>query len=425
MIRDKKTNKLYYGYISTLLAGLTIFGSTGILNNAAAQFIAYLTVNLGWNASIVSNAFSLRTMFCLIMPVIGIAVTKFGPRKTICYTTVITSLALIVTGYCKGPWMFMIVFGVAVGLSMMFNDTMATQAVVANWWTTKRAAWSGRVNAMAALGGMIIPPIIAIGLNTWGWKLTLIACGIALFVITALPQFFLMKDHPEDVGQEMEGGHLADAAVSAENAAEPVNEINWDAKDAVKTPQLWIVALCWGFMCVAYACVMYFSVTHFVLNGVMDNVRASLFISVLSAVTAVCGFFFGGIVDRLGSRWGYFIACIMAGISCILMNTVTGSVVTWILPIVLFAFPNAMLNPLATMTLARYYGPKNFAKIQGWLYPVFTIMSAATSSLIGIYLAKSGELSKAFLVCGLLTLVGCILALFLKKPKVPEKYLNR
>ena len=66
------------------------------------------------------------------------------------------------------------------------------------------------------------------------------------------------------------------------------------------------------------------------------------------------------------------------------------------------------------MTLARYYGPKNFAKIQGWLYPVFTIMSAATSSLIGVYLAKSGELSKAFLVCGLLALVGCILALFLK-----------
>ena len=48
--------------ISTLLAGLTIFGSTGILNSAGAQFIAYLTVNLGWNASIVSNAFSLRTL---------------------------------------------------------------------------------------------------------------------------------------------------------------------------------------------------------------------------------------------------------------------------------------------------------------------------------------------------------------------------
>ena len=87
MIRDKKTNKIYYGYISTLLAGLTIFGSTGILNSAGAQFSAYLTVNLGWNASIVSNAFSLRTLFCLIMPIIGIAVTKFGPRKTICYIT--------------------------------------------------------------------------------------------------------------------------------------------------------------------------------------------------------------------------------------------------------------------------------------------------------------------------------------------------
>lgn len=423
MLRDKKTNKIYYGYISTILAGLTIFGSTGILNSAAAQFISYLTINLGWDAAIVSNAFSLRTLFCLIMPVIGIAVTKFGPRRTICWTTVVTSIALIITGYCTGPWMFMIVFGIAVGLSMMFNDTMATQAVVANWWSSKRAAWSGRVNAMAALGGMVIPPIIAVGLNTWGWKITLIICGIALFVITALPQFFWMKDHPEEVGQEMEGGH---AAESQENkgAAVDSTEINWEAKDAVKTPQLWIVAVSWGFLCVAYACVMYFSTTHFVMKGVMDNVQGALFISVLSLVTAAMGIFLGGIVDKLGPKWGYFIAALSGGIGTILMNTVTGNIATWILPIILFSFPNAMLNPLATMTLARYYGTKNFATIQGWLYPVFTLMSAATSSLVGSHLAKTGELTTAFFVCGVLTLIGCVLALFLKKPKTPEKYLK-
>ena len=237
MIRDKKTNKLYYGYMSTFMAGLTIFGSNGILAAAAANYIAYLTVDMGWDAAIVGNAFSIRTLFCLVMPLVGIAVTKFGPRRTICYTTLVTGAFLVITGYCTTPLQFVVIFGVAVGLSLNFNDTLATQAVAANWWTTHRGTASGIVNGFAALGGFVFPPMIAILLRDYGWTATMWAGGIGLIVITAVPQFFLMKDHPEEVGQEMEGGHVFTPKPGREPRLKP-SKINWEAKDAIKTPQV-------------------------------------------------------------------------------------------------------------------------------------------------------------------------------------------
>lgn len=305
---------------------------------------------------------------------------------------------------------------------MMFNDALSCQAVAANWWTgIRRSQASGVINGMAAAGAMIIPPIIAALLNHYGWTTTLWVCGIGLLVITALPQFFWMKDHPSDVGQAMEGGLAAKPGDTKETAGS--GEINWNARDALKTPQFWVIGLCWGFCCVSYAAVMYFSVTHFIMNG-MGSVQASFFISALSAVSMVLAFLIGGVVGRMGPRWGYAAACLTGGLGCILINAVTSSYVTWILPIILFSFPNAMLQTLSLTGITRFYGPKNFAKIQGWLFPVFTIMSAATSAIIGNVLAATGTLTPVFTGCGLICLVGIPLALlFLKDPKVPAKYL--
>ena len=420
MLRDRKTGKLYYGYISTFLAGLTILGSTGILNNGSAQFIAELTVNKGWDPAVVGYAFSIRTLFSLTMPLVGLTVAKLGPRKCIFWTTLITSIFLVVTGYCTNAWAFALVFGVAVGFSMMFNDSLACQAVAANWWTSKRSSASGVVNGMAALGAMIIPPIIAILLNNFGWTVTLWCCGIGLFVITALPQFIWMKDFPHEVGQEMEGGNDISAQESSGTAA----EINWEAKDALKTRQIWIVALCWGLVNVAYAAVMNFSVTHFVIRG-MSNVQGSLFISVLSAVTVIMAFTLSGFVGKISPRLGYALACLLGGVGCMLVNTVTDNYLTWILPVVLFAFPNAMLQTLSVNAITRFYGPKNFAKIQSWMFPIFTLLAAGAASVIGNIQAATGELTLAFTGCGAVCLLGIPVALiFLKAPKVPEKYLS-
>ncbi len=423
MLRDPKTNKLYYGYLSTFLAGLTIFGSTGILNNASAQYIAHLTTVEGWDAALVSNAFSIRTLFSFVMPLVGLAVAKMGPRKCIFFTTVLTSIALVITGYSTGPLMFMVVFGVAVGFSMMFNDALACQAVAANWWSSRRAVASSCLNGMAALGGMVIPPIIAVLLRDYGWTTSLWAAAIALLVITAIPQFIWMKDHPGEAGQEMECGQpkVSKGATAEEIAAAKV-EVSWEAKDAMKTPQMWITALCWGFCNVAYAAVMYFSVTHFILEGRMDSVQGSLFITVLNLFLAVWCFLGGGLVKKLGPRWSYFIGGIMCCGCCISITTVTSNKATWILPCVLSGF-FGLLQPASVISLTTFYGPKNFAKIQGWLFPIFTILAAATSSLIGVYMAKTGSLTAVFFVCGFVSLGCSVLALFLRKhKKIPAKY---
>lgn len=92
-------SKIYYGYFVTFLAGLTIMGSYGILSSCMGNFIAAGILKKGWNAAIVGLAYSMRLIPSAISPLVGIILARFGPRRTIFWTTLLTSIIVIICGY--------------------------------------------------------------------------------------------------------------------------------------------------------------------------------------------------------------------------------------------------------------------------------------------------------------------------------------
>ena len=115
-------NKLYYGWIITLLAGLTYFGSNGLLSISSGTIISQVLLVRGWDAAEVSFTYTLKSFLGLGLPLVGLLLMKIGPRKCIFYTTTITAIFLAATGWVNTPIMFILVYGVAVSFSMLFND---------------------------------------------------------------------------------------------------------------------------------------------------------------------------------------------------------------------------------------------------------------------------------------------------------------
>ena len=73
-----------------------------------------------------------------------------------------------------------------------------------------------------------------------------VALRASSFCITALPQFFWMKDRPAEMGLKIEEGLKPKQLKKKKRITnEPADEPeDWDVKSALKTPQIWILEFC-------------------------------------------------------------------------------------------------------------------------------------------------------------------------------------
>lgn len=419
--------KLYYGWIVTLLAGLTYFGSNGLLSTSAGTIVSQVLLVRGWDAAQVSFTYTLKSFLGVLLPIVGLLIMKIGPRRCIFWTTTITAVFLAATGWVTSPVAFIFVYGIAVSFSMLFNDQLACFAVVNNWWNRRRGEQGGYVQAMGALGGVVFPPLITWLFLTFSWKTSLIIMAVALMAITAIPQMIFMRDHPSELGLEVDGG--AAERVKPSKAHKVFrgyqSPVDWEIKDALRTPHLWLVGVAWGSTVFGYCVVMYYGITHLMMNGFGDMAAASA-ISVVSAAILVSSLVLSPLTDRINPKLAFVLIGVIDAVGLILFDTAakSGSMALVFVAAVLCGAPNGPIISAVMNTLCSYFGPKNYPGIQPYCNVLITLISAVGSACCGWALTTRGSLSAAFYIgAGLGLAISVIVGVFLRPPKVTEKML--
>ena len=423
--------KLYYGWIVTLLAGLTYFGSNGLLSASAGTIVSQVLLVKGWDAAQVSFTYTLKSVLGLGLPLVGLLLMKIGPRKCIFWTTTITAIFLALTGGVDSPIVFIFVYGVAVSFSMLFNDQLACFTAVNNWWDRRRGEQGGYVQALGALGGVVFPPVITWLFLNFSWKSALIIMAVLLMLITAIPQMIFMRDHPSELGLEMDGGP-AEGKPAKPGKARRVYQgykspVDWEIKDAVRCPQLWIVGLAWGSTVFGYCAVQHFGMTHLIMNGFADITAASA-VSIMSGALLVGSLILSPLTDRMNPKIALVLIGVVASVGCVLFDVAarSGSMPLMVLSMIVAGAPNGPIICAVMNTLVSYFGAKNYAGIQPYCNVLLTLIGAASSAVCGWALTQFGSLSNAYYVAAVFgVVISVVVLLFLKPPKVSEKMLAK
>lgn len=422
---SKGNKKFFYGWVITLLAGLTYFGSNGLLSASSGNIISQLLLEKGWDATSVSLTYTIKSILGFSLPLVGLLLLKVGPRICICATTCITAVFLALTGWVNTPMIFVLVYGIAVSFSMLFNDQLACFAVVNNWWDKRRGEQGGYVQALGGLGGVVFPPIIALLFMNFSWKMSLIIMAVLLVAITALPQWFLMKDHPSQMGLEVDGGTVEETKAKAKKEVKKnfyQSPVDWDVKDAVATPQVWVMGITWGGVTFGYCAVMYFGITHMMMNG-FDQLKASSLIAALSLFIMVGSLLLSRITDRIPPKISLFLISLLCGIGYLVFDigVTHNSVPIIILGMALAGLPDGPILSAIMNGICSYYGSKNYAAIQPYCNVVLTIIASVSSIVCGAVLTKSGSLSGAYYISAAFAVIVAFAALALRPPKLSEK----
>jgi len=202
---------IHYAWVIALLTFLTGLTSSAALGLPGA-LLQPLSREFGWNVDQISSALAVRfALFGLMGPFAAILMERFGLRNI-----VVTALALVAGGMLLATqmsqfWHLVLLWGVMLGVGSGMTALVLTAVVSSRWFETRRGLVVGMLTAASATGQLVFLPVGAWMVERFGWRMALMPVLISCAVV-ALAVFLLMRNRPQDIGQQPFG---AAAAVEA------------------------------------------------------------------------------------------------------------------------------------------------------------------------------------------------------------------
>lgn len=366
---------VYYGWvvlgISTLGMAATLPGQTA----GISLFIDAFVEDLGLSRSVVSWLYTVATVLgSLGLPLVGRLLDRYGPRRVA--VVLIGLLAVSCAGMSRvRGWI-----GVFVGFLCLrgFGQGalgLANNHAVNLWFERQRGLAVGVLGLGMAGATALFPPLMEMGLQTYGWQTTYLIMGVIL-AVTMLPLGALLyRDAPERYGLSPDE---AEAAADSETAPDDTMDDAASGGATVRGVRPEMAYRTWTFwlFTVAGVCTAGFGTGllfhHFSILeevGVARGLAAQFFVP-LGVVTGLLNVGTGWLVDRypprllLGGQLGLF------GVMMGLLPTVDTAVEVWVYGGV-FGVAQGMQGALLGSAYAYYFGRAHHGTIRGLANTVF------------------------------------------------------
>jgi MFS family permease len=313
---------------------------------------------------------------------------------------------------------FILVFALPIALGAGLLGNLSTSKLVSNWFNQK----TGRALGIAAVGvsfaGFIFPLVTQyflmdmLGLT---WREVYLAYGILLLIIITPAIWLSVIDHPEKVGQYVDG-----ISISEEAKEEAKTEgQDWQIASLLRDKNFWILSFVFSLQFSA----MFSILSHITLFAKdMGWAGQAAFIFSMYAIPAMISkVLFGWLVEnKLNPKVAVSISLILQGIGIILiLYSNTPYQLAFVMAI--FGFGGGAALPLSNILFARIYTPRSFGRSRGLAQPLIAVFQASGAPIVALMYQAYGNYNLAFWYLTVLLLLALALVWILKFENEPVK----
>ncbi len=409
-----RVNWGFYGWRMLPVAWL-IYGLGAAPFYSWGFFLPEMLEELELNRGTGGLAFTIWS-FCggIVAPLIGICLTRFGPRPVFTAGFLVVSVAYLLTSRAQDRWDVLLFFGLFAGLTHTFSTVLPTQTLATNWFLRWRASALAFLLIAAGLMGPLIVKFDAALLNrggTWrdGWEIIAGLCAV-LGVLS----FLVLRNRPESMGQLRDGARsLGELQVSAAEGGARTTE-QWVAREAVRTPQFALMVVCGLGYAVPWGVVTVHGRLH--LQDMGFGVDAAAGLIGLMILLSTFGRLSGALGDRISPPRLLGVALAMEGTgTALFLFADTTSAARVALILLGLGFGMAYISQAATF--AQFFGRRAFATTTGVRFAIGAAPGAAMPWVSGWVFDTQGSYAIPFLAIAAVSLVGSVVAFFLKPPR--------
>ena len=409
-------NGIFYGWWIVLATSLIHFWGAGTFFYSFTAFFNPLVQEFGWSYAATSLAASIRSLEGgIASPLVGLATDRFGARRLLLLGSVLTGAGFVLFSQIRSLWGFYLVFVfLSVSSSLLFPVPGWT--AVAGWFLRKRGTAIGILSAAIGLGGGLIYAVNAL-ISAWGWRTTLVAIGIGMWVI-GIPCSLIVRHRPEPYGLAPDGEKQTTLAPgsadrSAVNATEP--DEGFSLRKAVKTKSFWGIALAVTVSAASVHAVTV-HVMPYLISVEFSREKASLAASFLVFVSIAGRFGLGWFSTQVDSR---YLLALGIGLQALgLLFLAWARNLGWVAAFIICFGPGYGGVITLRLTLqAEYFGRRAFGAIQGTFMAIMIIGTMSFPLLTGMCYDLYGDYRPAWFMMAAANLAIVPLALKIKPPQ--------
>jgi MFS family permease len=189
----------------------------------------------------------------------------------------------------------MLSFGAMLSVGLAFASPVALTPVISHWFKRKRGMALFFLSTGSMAGMAIMTPVMALGIEAWGWRQTLLVFAALFACLTLVAAWFVMRDEaPEHADL------LADQIPApGDTPAPPI--VSLDLREVIRTQPFWLVFL--GLFACGYS--MNLLGTHgmpMLMDHGFDAFSSSMGVGLIGLVAIAGTVMLGSLADRVPRR---------------------------------------------------------------------------------------------------------------------------
>ena len=251
--------------------------------------------------------------------------------------------------------------------------------------------------------------------NGGNWRIGWMICAGAMLVSVIIAIMFV-KDSPEVLGQEPDGGLPVNVSAAGNNTKKVVaTTYDWTPNQAYRTASYWSISI--GACATKFP--FFFFVAHWILfmMGLKFDATICAFSMGIFTITGLVGrLVWGLLMDTIEARIAFISGLVLYLIACVLaISMVPGNLIMAYAAAALFGIAFVCMQTIT----ANFYGRKAYPKLNGMIMLISGILCAPAALIGGKLFEINKNYTASFQLIIAIVVIGIIALFFAKMPK-PE-----
>ncbi len=403
--------RLHYAWIVAAVTFLTILVVAGV-RASPSILVVPLEAEFGWSRATISLAIGFSILLHgAIGPFSAAIMNRHGVTRMMLFALAMIAIGVSATPFMTQSWHLVVLWGILVGTGAGAIANVLAVTIAARWFTAHRGLVTGLMLSGTATGQMLFLPVLAIIAASQGWRMVSVTVTIAALLLLPLV-FFLMRDRPQDVGL-FPLGDTKPPPPEPEPKGNPFREALANLGEGLRSRNYMLLAVSF-FICGASTNGLIG--THLIPacfdHGIPEVAAASLLASM--AIFNLIGTTGSGwLTDRYDPRMLLFIYYALRGVSLLILPHSFDSFYSLSMVVVFYGLDWFATVPPTVKITANLFGRAKAPVMFGWLMCIHQIGGFCAAYAAGAARMELGTYLQAFMVSGLLCMVGAIVVLMI------------
>ena len=418
-VRSQREGKIFFGWWLVMALFVILFNAAGTGFYVFPVFISSLQAEFGWSMTQISAGVAIfAIMMGVASPVIGILIGRYGVRRTMLVSGVLSSLAYLGFAVMQNLWTLYAVLAVS-GFVVTGLTMLPAQTLVTNWFNKYRGRALGLAVLGPAAGGFLLPPFNEFLIRLWGWRFTWVFACIVLWVVVIPLVAVFVRSRPSEMGLSVDG------IATRDEEGEPTTSVlsGLPVRRAVTSWTFWLLAVTFVLQFAGVSALNFHLVPFAEQEAGFTSQQAALYFGLTIGFSMFGNVLAGWLADRIRPQvvlalTGLLMAIGPAALDLFIVRLGLRDVNLLLLHAIPYGIGFGGNVTIAPVLIGRCFGELNFARISGIMGLAYAFCVLVGIPGGGYVFDRTGSYEIVFVA----TAIGCLISVGLSLLVQPSRY---